>query len=160
MISHLMRRSGAYVLFSLEPNQKTGLSLLATADGEETPMEQFSTGSTETKAKPGWSESGERYKNTFIGEIRNNNLFDSFRVTEEEAIYDMAKHIVLKYGKERQESVSSKSESEGDPEKNISLKIKGLRIDRRKVDLDLNNCIVTVSAPKDGVTINKSFPKR
>lgn len=159
ILSHLTRRSGAYVLFCLAPNQRTGMDMLTASDGDQTPMEQFSTESTETQPKPGWSESNTRYESTVIGQITNNNLFDSFRRTEEEAIYDMAKHIVIKQGKIHQASVTEKSESEVALQKNISLSIRGLRIDRRKVDLNMNTCIVTISVPKDGIAVNKIDPK-
>ena len=159
IISHLKRRWGPYVLFSLEPRRVAGLSMLASTDGDKTPMEQFSTASTEIQTKLGWSESSTRYENTLVGAIRNNNFYDSFRRTEEEAVYDMAKNVVIKYSKMREASVLDSNESEASKQNKISLKIKGLRIDRRKVDLLSNTCIVTISVPKDGITTNIISPK-
>jgi hypothetical protein len=155
LVSHLTRRAGAYVLFSLEPRPESGMELLTKTDGDNTPMERFSSTSEETPDSLGWSATASRYENTFAGEIRNNDLFDSFRRVEEDAIYDMARNIVAQYTSGKQQGSTEDPALNSSSSLNIRLTIKGLRIDRRKVDLKSNNCIVTISAPIDGVSIDK-----
>lgn len=157
LASHVKRRFGAYVLFGMDPSADTDNNLLIGSGADDTPMEQFSTETPPADNHVGWSETDTHYENTVMGEISNNDLFDSFRRTEENAIYDFAKNIMVKFSQMSKNVVigsgNSTETTEEVRKEEIGLRVCGLHVIRRKVDLTSNTCIVTVTAPKNGITL-------
>ncbi|OVE75586.1 hypothetical protein BVX97_04150 [bacterium E08(2017)] len=142
LASHIQQRFGSFILYSLEPNPKPDRSLLIDPSISETETERFSTEDESLQKEFGWLETDTHYVNTVPGPILQNDLLESFRKTEEEAIYDMARNILAQHELKDME-----------PGKLINISIKNLYVTRRQVDLSSNLCVVTIKAPKNGVTL-------
>jgi len=159
---YVKRRYGSYVLFSMNPGdivQYTG-NLLQQSGESEDRMEKFVRGQTDRIPQPGWKETPREYQVTGAGVFRYGDPVGSFRKTEEDAILELAKCLVLKlshmektYTSERRESGIDEVMEETSREE-VHLRMRGLRVLRRAVDLEQGTCLVTVSVPRSGVARN------
>ena len=159
---HVKRRYGSYVLLSMNASdmvQYTG-NLLQQSGQSDDRMEKFVRGQKDRIPQPGWKETSREYQVTGAGVFRYGDPIGSFRKTEEDAIQELAKCLVLKlshmektYTPEGREDGSDEVVEETNREE-IRLRMKGLRVIRRAVDLEQGTCVVTVSVPRNGVARN------
>jgi len=102
--AHVRRRWGSFLLYGLSPagggegaNGQSRNRLLesgATADS----LEAFEAGQVPMEMpRIGLRETAEYYENVFVGEFRYGDPLGAFRRTEEEAIHDLARSLVVKF---------------------------------------------------------------
>lgn len=158
---HIKYRSGAYALFSLAPNSDENFrNLLKESGADDSPSETFTPGTGSSLPQVGWKETETHFINTIIGEFRYSDPIGSFRKTEEDAIHDMARNIVMQYSHMQKRLTIAentiKDSAEEAYKEELLLKISGLSIVRRAVDIDIGASIVSISVPKAGIQqINK-----
>ncbi len=152
LASHAARQFGTYALFCPKPNATPGKNTSKEPEPDDSPMEEFRTDTPIEITDVGWSESDTHYNTTITGKIRHNDLFYSFMRTEENAIQDLSKTIIIKFIRiRRKETMTTVSLSKTLEE--IKIKIRGLHVVRRKADLSSNTCSVTITVPKSGVSL-------
>lgn len=83
----------------------------------------------------------------------------AFRRVEEEAIRDLAKSLLVKFSHMRKSVVDTTTGIVDDEIKEevyreeITLRMRGVRVIRRVVDVDRQLCLVEVSVPRSGVAM-------
>jgi len=154
--SFLRHRFGGLILFSLDRQADMKTNLLLSSGKCNDPVETFSKGMPETMPGVGWKEEGGYTVTTMVGPFHYGNAELSFRRVEEEAIRDLAKGLMFKF------SHMNKSFIEGDVKvsedvkeetikEEITLRMRGVMIRRRVVDMARGLCLVEVCVPIDGV---------
>jgi hypothetical protein len=152
LASHAVRQFGTYALFTLKPNVTSNKNPSKEPEPDDTQVEEFRTDTPIEAIDVGWSETGTHYNTTMTGKIEYNDPFYSFMRTEENAIHEISKNIIIKFIRmRRKESITTVSSSTTSEE--IEIKIRGLHVVRRKADLSSNTCSVTITVPKNGVTL-------
>lgn len=154
--SFVRRRFGGLVLFSLDRQSDMKTNLLLTSGKSADPMETFEKGSPDTRPKIGWKEEGGYTVTTMVGPFHYGNAEFSFRLTEEEAIRDLAKGLMFKFSHMRKGFADSGVNVAGDVKEEtykeeITLKMRGVIVRRRVVDMERGLCLVEVAVPVDGV---------
>lgn len=159
----VIERHGSFVLFSLaravplsETGDKAFENLLLTSGEGRAPVETFEPGDTDGFPQIGWEETGTHYVSTMAGRFQYARPIRSFRRVEEDAIKDLAKGLVVKFSHMRKGYEDSQVEETGGIREEtfreeIRLRMRGVRVTRRVVDLDRCLCLVVVRVPKDGV---------
>jgi hypothetical protein len=160
--SYVRRRFGAFVLFSLKhadamqaaPEGFTNLLLESGESLDE--MERFDREHVATLGiQPGWRETQEYYQVVQAGDFGYGNPMESFRRTEEEAIHEMARSLVVKFSHlQRQFSTDSSiddSVQEDAVREELTLRMRGVRVIRRVVDPGQRICLVTLRLSRSGV---------
>jgi hypothetical protein len=104
----------------------------------------------------GWKEENGYTVTTMVGAFHYGNAERSFRRVEEEAIRDLAKGLMFKFShmnKRYTEGTSTVHEdlSEETIKEEITLRMRGVKIRRRVVDLENALCLVEVCVPINGV---------
>jgi len=154
------RRFGGIILFSLDHVGESETNLLLTSGVTKDPMEEFTPDSPVELPVVGWRETASHYITTLPGRYRYGNPVLAFRQTEEEAIRDLAKTLLHKFSHMRKAVVDNASGNVDDEIKEdvyreeITLRMRGVRVLRRAVDVDQGLCLVEVSVPRNGVAVN------
>jgi hypothetical protein len=156
---YVRRRFGGIILFSLDHVGELDTNLLLSSGVTKDPMETFDVDSPETLPVVGWRETASHYITTMPGRYMYGNPVLAFRRTEEEAIRDLAKTLLHKFSHMRKSVVDTASARVDDEIKEdtyreeITLRMRGVRVLRRAVDIDQGLCLVEVSVPRDGVAM-------
>lgn len=156
---YVRRRFGGIILFSLDHAGERDTNLLLTSGATTDPMETFDVGVPETLPVIGWRETGSHYITTMPGRYMYGNPVLAFRRTEEEAIRDLAKTLLHKFSHMRKSIVDGASGRVDDEIKEdvyreeITLRMRGVRVLRRAVDVEQGLCLVEVSVPRNGVAM-------
>ncbi|MBL7076852.1 MAG: hypothetical protein ISS31_05210 [Kiritimatiellae bacterium] len=160
--SYVRRRFGAFVLFSLDhadamqaaPENFTNL-LLETGeclDGMERFDRDYVAG---LDLHPGWTETRDYYQVVQAGDFGYGNPMASFRRTEEEAIHELARSMVVKFSHLQRQFSTARSIDDAVQEdavrEEIVLRMRGVRVLRRVIDPGRRVCLVTVRVPRNGV---------
>ncbi len=154
--SFVQRRYGGMVLFSLRRGND-GPNLLLSSGRSTDPAETFARGRTpEPMPVVGWRETGGRTITTMIGTFHYGNAELSFRRTEEEAIRDLAKGLMFKFSHMSKQFIEGGDKVSEDMKEEvyreeITLRMRGVRVRRRVVDMERGLCVVEVCVPVDGV---------
>lgn len=163
--SYVVRRHGSFVLFSLVRTLPLGQgdangaeNLLLTSGVDHGPVEVFSGASSAGELTLGWRETGSDYIATMAGTFRYADPIGAFRRAEEDAIQDLAKGLVLKFSHMRKQLSESVKVVTGDISEEtlreeIRLRMRGVRVTRRIVNLDEGLCLVEVRVPRAGVAL-------
>jgi hypothetical protein len=139
MEKHLRYHHRGFALYSLRPEDP--------AAGRSEAVETFRAGAKPQCDPVGWRETAGEYRLTYVGDFRYSDPISAFRQTEEEAIAELARATLIrvsdmqKHADELREVTSKET---------LSVRIRGLRVVRRAVDLDSGTCFVTVCVPKGG----------
>lgn len=156
---YVRRRFGGIILFSLDHVGELESNLLLSSGVTKDPMETFDVDSPESLPVVGWRETASHYITTMPGRYMYGNPVLAFRRTEEEAIRDLAKTLLHKFSHMRKSVVDTASAQVDDEIKEdtyreeITLRMRGVRVLRRAVDIDQGLCLVEVSVPRDGVAM-------
>jgi len=154
---YVRRRFGGIILFSLDHAGELDTNLLLTSGVSNDPMETFDVDKPETLPVIGWRETASHYITTLPGRYMYGNPVLAFRRTEEEAIRDLAKTLMHKFSHMRKAVVDGASGRVDDEIKEetyreeITLRMRGVRVLRRAVDVKQGLCLVEVSVPRNGV---------
>ena len=153
------RRFGGIILFSLDHAGELETNLLLTSGVTKDAMETFDVGTPETLPVIGWRETASHYITTMPGRYMYGNPVLAFRRTEEEAIRDLAKTLLHKFSHMRKAVVDDVGERIDDEIKEdvyreeITLRMRGVRVVRRAINVDQGLCLVEVSVPRNGVAM-------
>jgi hypothetical protein len=161
---HVRRRCGQFILFALEPETPPpgqpceGARLLAGSGQSDTPLERFDVTRPPAQDHTGWRETPDAFVMTTPGEFRYGDPLGTLRATEEEAIYDLARAMVLKFSQLRKDAYAGTGPDGRDDvveevyKEEVRLRLRGVRVTRRIVDMKSGICLVTVTLPKSGVS--------
>jgi hypothetical protein len=155
---YLMRRFGSIVLFTLKRVGGSGDELLLSSGESHDAMEVFDCEDAKTLPKVGWRETPTHYIATVTGDFSYSNPVLSFRRTEENAIRDLAKTLLLDLSHMEKSFVDGAGDvvddavSENVYREDLWLRMRGVRVVRRAVDLKHGQCLVVVSVPRSGVS--------
>lgn len=153
----VVKRFGSIVLFSLDHAGECDGNLLMTTGESSDAMEQFDETHSAELPVVGWKETSTHYITTMPGTFMYGNPVLAFRRTEEEAIRDLAKTLLHKFSHMRKSVVDDASDQVDDEIKEdvfreeITLRMRGVRVLRRAVDVKNGLCLVEVSVPRNGV---------
>ncbi len=156
---YIIRRFGGIVLFSLDHAGERETNLLMTTGESNDAMEQFDETHPEVLPVVGWRETSTHYITTMPGVFMYGNPVLAFRRTEEEAIRDLAKTLLYEFSHMRKSIVDDASDQVDDEIKEevfreeITLRMRGVRVLRRAVDMKSGLCLVEVSVPRNGVAL-------
>ena len=164
--SFVVRRYGSFVLFSLkggktpsagDPPGKDDNLLLSSGESRD-PVETFSQGKAKELPVVGWRETATHYVTTMAGDFRYGDPIESFRRTEEDAIHDLARGLIVKFSHMQKNLTDSRVEKTGDYQEetlreDLTLRMRGVRVVRRMVDLPSASCLVVVQVPRTGVAL-------
>jgi len=155
---YVVKRFGGIVLFSLNRAGSAGENLLLTTGESDDAMEVFNKTHPEQLPKIGWRETSTHYITTISGTFMYGNPVLAFRRTEEDAIMDLAKTLLLKLSHMRKSFADDiDKQADGIDEdvycEEITLRMRGVRVQRRVVDVERGLCLVVVSVPRDGVAL-------
>jgi len=155
----VVRRFGGLVLFSLDCTGRPDGNLLLTTGESRDAMELFSKGENSELPQIGWRETPAAYITTVSGTFMYGSPALAFRRAEEDAIKELAKSLMLKLSHMRKsftEDVDGDVVNEIDEDvycEEITLRMAGVRVLRRAVDMDRGICLVEISVPRSGVSI-------
>jgi len=154
--SFVKRRFGGLILFSLDRQVGMRTNLLLTSGKSNDPMETFAKGRPETMPVIGWKEEGGYTVTTMVGPFHYGNAELSFRRVEEEAIRDLAKGLMFKFSHMNKSFIEggiqvTEDVKEETIKEEITLRMRGVIVRRRVVDMARGLCLVEVCVPVDGV---------
>jgi hypothetical protein len=160
--AYVRRRFGAFILFSLKHAEAVqaapgDFSNLLLDTGEDLDaMERFDRDRVAALAvQPGWSETRSFYQVIQVGDFGYGNPMESFRRTEEDAIHELARGLVVKFSHLQRQFATDRTIDDGVHEdavrEEITLRLRGLRVVRRIVDPGQRVCFVTLQVPCRGV---------
>lgn len=154
--SFVHRRFGGLILFSLSRQSDMKTNLLLTSGKSTDPVELFSRETTETMPKVGWKEADGYTTTTMVGAFHYGNAEQSFRIIEEEAIRDLAKGLMFKYSHMQKNFIEGGVNTRDDMKEevykeDITLRMRGVAVRRRAVDMGNGLCLVEVCVPVKGV---------
>ncbi len=154
--SFVQRRHGGLILFSLNRRTTMTANLLLTSGKSTDPVETFAKGYPEAMPAIGWKETGGYTVTIMVGLFHYGNAELSFRRTEEEAIRDLAKGLMFKFSHMRKSYIEgglniSDDVKEEVYKEDITLRMRGVKVRRRVVDMERGLCMVEVCVPVDGV---------
>jgi hypothetical protein len=156
---YLRHRFGSIVLFTLKRVGAAGDGLLLSGGQTRDAMEVFDIKNSDEMPKVGWRETPSHYITTVTGDFSYGNPTVSFRRTEEDAIRDLAKTLLLGLSHMRKDFVVGVNNGAGDDvaedvyREDVWLRMRGVRVIRRAVDLKHCQCLVVVSVPRSGVSL-------
>ncbi len=154
---YVVRRFGGILLFSLDHAGERDTNLLMTTGESNDTMEIFDKTHPAELPIVGWRETSTHYITTIPGTFMYGNPVLAFRRTEEEAIRDLAKTLLHKFSHMRKSVVDDTTNLVDDEIKEeafreeITLRMRGVRVLRRAVDMKNGLCLVEVSVPRNGV---------
>ena len=157
--AYARRRFGGILLFSLDHAGENKSNLLMTSGVSNDPMEVFDSTHPESMPTVGWRETASHYITTMPGPYMYGNPVLAFRRTEEEAIRDLAKTLLHKFSHMRKSVVDNTTGRVDDEIKEevyreeLTIRLRGVRVLRRVVDVDRGLCLVELSVPRDGVAM-------
>ena len=157
--SFVTRRFGGYVLFSLsEASDTREPLLLASGASPDTAMEVFRPGK-DNVPPVGWRETATHYISTTASDFSYSDMVGSFRRAEEDGVQEMARCLAFKRSQMRKDVTIHTGAGDVDVSEEVAkeeflLRMRGIRVTRRFVDLDNRACIVVVTLPIDGVALN------
>ncbi len=154
---HVHRRFGGYILFGMVMKPAGSDNLLLTDGIAEDPMEVFTRDCAPDFPALGWQETAADYIETHAGPFAYGSPVEAFRRTEEEAIRELAKTLLMKFSHMSRDAVSSEQSAGGDYREDVireevRLRLRGVRVLRRAVDLERNLCIVQVAVGRSDVS--------
>jgi len=154
--SFVKRRYGSLILFSLDRKVDMKTNLLLTSGKSDDPVETFSVGQPGKMPEIGWKESGGQSVTTMVGPFNYGNAELSFRRTEEESIRDLAKGLMFKFSHMNKSYIEggvnvSDDIKEEVYKEDITLRMRGVKVQRRVVDMARGLCLVEVCVPVGGV---------
>lgn len=161
----VLQRHGGFVLFSVSgatPLKETSggdyENLLLTSGEGRGAVETFYPEHTEGFPKIGWRETATHYVCAMAGDFRYGDPMRSFRLAEEEAISDLAKGLVLKFSHMSKGYTETQVSKIGDIQEetlreSMTLRMRGVRVTRRVVNLGKSSCVVVVQVAKSGVAL-------
>lgn len=154
--SFVRRRHGGLILFSLDRKADMKTNLLLTSGKSDDPVETFSIGHPGEMPAIGWKETGGQSVTTMVGPFHYGNAELSFRRTEEEAIRDLAKGLMFKFSHMNKSFIEgglnvSDDVKEEVYKEDITLRMRGVKVLRRVVDMERGLCLVEVCVPVGGV---------
>jgi hypothetical protein len=154
--SFVRRRFGGLILFSLNRQTDMKTNLLLTSGKSTDPIETFSKGNPDKMPEIGWKETGGYTVTTMVGPFHYGNAELAFRRTEEEAIRDLAKGLMFKYSHMNKNFIEgginvSDDVKEEVYKEDITLRMRGVIVRRRVVDMERGLCLVEVCVPVGGV---------
>jgi hypothetical protein len=161
--SFVTRRFGGYVLFDLSAGsggkgKNEESLLLASGESAGTPRETFS-GGRDSKVPPvGWRETATHYISTTAGDFSYGDIIGSFRRAEEDGIQEMSRCLAFKRSQMRKDVTVHANDGDVDVSEEVAkeefmLRMRGIRITRRFVDLENRACVIVVTLPVDGVAL-------
>ncbi len=154
---YVIRRFGSILLFSLDHAGEREANLLMATGESNDAMETFNKTHPEVMPVVGWRETSTHYITTMPGTFMYGNPVLAFRRTEEEAIRDLAKTLLHKFSHMRKSVVDGATNLVDDEIKEetfreeLTLRMRGVRVLRRAVDMKNGLCLVEVSVPRSGV---------
>ncbi len=152
---YIHRRFGSFLLFGLTERPPDAENLLMTSGVSTDPMETFTRGQRAELPVVGWQETATQYIETHSGPYAYGHPLQAFRQTEEEAIRELAKSLMVKFshlGKQlARESHDGGDYQEDAVREEIKLRMRGVVVLRRAVDVDRGLCLVQVALPTGGV---------
>jgi hypothetical protein len=155
---HLRYRFGSYALFSMVGGRtavEDANNLLMRSGISSDPMETF-TSATEGFDPLGWRETATECRMTLAGEFRYGDAMGSFRKVEEDAIHEMARSVLVSLSHMRHQQGDGVAMGGAVQEdvwrEQLVLRMSGVRVLRRMVDLKESACVVTVAVPKAGIS--------
>ena len=156
--SYVVKRFGGVILFSLDRAGMLKDNLLLTTGESHDSMEVFNNTKESDLPSVGWRETPTHYITTEPGIFLYGNPVLAFRQTEENAIKDMAKSIMLNLSHMRKsvtEDVDGQTDeiAEDVSCEEITLRMRGVRVIRRAVDVKQGLCLVEISVPRSGVSL-------
>ncbi|HAS83525.1 MAG TPA: hypothetical protein DCS43_12865 [Verrucomicrobia bacterium] len=154
--SFVKQRFGSMLLFSLDRQADMRTNLLLVSGKSCDPTERFSDGQPASMPPIGWKEEDGYTKTTMVGTFHYGNAELSFRRVEEEAIRDLAKGLMYKFSHMRKSFVVggvdvSDDMKEETYKEEITLRMRGVVVRRRVVDMKRGLCLVEVCVPVGGV---------
>jgi len=166
--NYVKYRYGGFILFSLNtgrnvrPGDERAESLLLGTGEWDGATELFEPGQTESMPRIGWQETASHYVVTQPGMFRYGSPVAAFRKTEEDAIYELAKSILFKLSRLEKSAVQKVGNEETETtiddvneaawKEEVSVRMRGVRVVRRFLDVDNGLCLVVVRVPKSGVS--------
>jgi len=108
-------------------------------------VEVFRVGEKPACDPVGWRETGEEFRLTYVGDFNYSDPLGAFRKTEEEAIAELARTTLIRFADMQKQADEFREVAS---KETLSVRIRGLRVLRRAVDLDSGTCFVTVCVPK------------
>ena len=155
--NYVVRRFGGIILFSLDRAGTLDTNLLLTTGESADKMEIFDEDHPAALPKVGWRETATHYIITEPGTFMYGNPVLAFRRTEENAIRSLSKTLLLKLSHMRKSAVDDASNQiDGEIKEDvyreeITLRMRGVRVLLRAVDVKGGLCLVEVSVPRNGV---------
>lgn len=154
--SFVRYRFGGLILFTLDRQADRRTNLLLTSGKSNAPVETFELGYSGTMPVVGWKEEGGYTVTTMVGPFHYGNAELSFRRVEEEAIRDLAKGLMFKFSHMNKSFFEggvhvSEDVKEETIKEEITLRMRGVVIRRRVVDMERGLCLVEVCVPINGV---------
>lgn len=154
--SFVQRRFGGLILFSLDRQAEMHTNLLLTSGKSNDPLEIFEKGVATVMPVVGWEEADGYTVTTMVGPFHYGNAERSFRRVEEEAIRDLAKGLMFKFSHMNKSFIEGGARMVEDVKEEtikeeITLRMRGVMIRRRVVDLERGLCLVEVCVPINGV---------
>jgi hypothetical protein len=152
---YIHRRFGSFLLFGLAQRPPDAENLLMTSGVSTDPMETFTVEQSAALPVVGWRETPTEYIETHAGPYAYGHPLQAFRRTEEEAIRELAKSLMVKFSHLRKE-LGRQSNDGGDYQEDaireeVKLRMRGVVVLRRAVDVDRGLCLVQVAVPTQGV---------
>lgn len=129
-----------------------GLFTLAGAGGQkEGGTETFRVGVRPECEPVGWQETASEFRVTQIGDFSYRDPLGALRRVEEDAIADLARGMLVRLA-HLQKSAEGENENvfEETTRESLRVKIRGVRVLRRAVDLSEGTCFVTITVAKGG----------
>lgn len=158
---HVRKRFGGFLLFSLnraaEVAGADARNLLMESGASDDTLEFFTCDMDPgTLPALGWRETASHYTVTYAGAFRYGDLLGSFRRTEEDAIHDLARSLLVKFSHMRRRYTGAPDDHEEDVQEEVvkeqlRLRLRGVRVTRRMIDMHNSACVVVVTIPRRGV---------
>lgn len=150
--AHVAQRFGALAQFSLTPLDRRENLLLTTGESHG-PRETFSAGVALTPHL-GWTDGPDEYRVCVAGAFSYSGIFESFRRAEEQAIQELATGLLVKFSQVQRTAVDTGMTggfTEDVSKEELALTLRGLRVNRRLINLSDATCFVEIAIPRAGV---------
>jgi hypothetical protein len=139
----IIRYDSGFALFSL-----------AGDDGEkgDGAQERFRAGAAVPGDPVGWRATANEYRVTQVGDFAYSDPLGSLRKVEEDAISELARGTIVQLAHVRKSMTGHGQETQEDTTReSIRVRMRGLRVLRRTVDMAEGSCRVTISVARDSV---------
>jgi len=139
----IIRYDSGFALFSL-----------AGDDGPkgDSGQERFRAGDSVPGSPLGWSETADEYRVTQVGDFAYVDPLGSLRKVEEDAIGELARGTIVQVAHLHKSVTGAARDTQEDTTREtIRVRIRGLRVLRRTIDLSDGSCRVTIAVAKGSV---------